>query len=78
MKEGFLDFESVPLAPSWQNPTAHRWCQNLSEKQKLSGGKFLLTGQKIKHTLKKLVSKLFLPVQCLVTQNLSRAAKIFI
>ena len=36
-----------------------------------------LTGQKIKQTSKKLVSKLFLPVQCLVTQNLSRAARNF-
>lgn len=38
-REGFLDFNSVPSAPLVEH-TAHRWCQTLSEKQKLSGGKF--------------------------------------
>lgn len=79
--EGKASLTSSPslLAPLAEH-TAHRWCQNLSEKQKLSGGKFPMpdwTKNKTHIKKKKLVSKLFLPVQCLVTQNLSRAARNF-
>ena len=71
---------SLALSPAPAEDTAHRWCKNLSEKQELSGGKFPVPGwteNKTNIKKKKMVSKFFFAIQCLVTQNLSRPARNF-